>query len=365
VNGADDEVRSSLVLYCLIGAAAPQAGARRFLLVPKQGRLTFPPTKLRQAEDLYHALVRPMEEDLGLPPDSYFPEQELKPIPSAGISPRYPGLPKKWHLYPVVVSLAEEAWQRLQTPPAGAVWLTLDEILAQAAEPNVRAIAAYLHGPGAGLLTDMPARPSMDALASHWAASQRSGVRVLHAGQLRRILAAGSRAFNPRVADPYLPYQRQGLGFTWSFFTPKDKQDVHVHSLPAVEIYGVLEGHLQLWHKPMNQRGVRTWQSRTLCAGDWAEVEPLYCHFACWGTPEGLGTVVKAAGSGELAGVGNLGVAGKTTCEHCNVGSQCLIPPSMQDLLSQYAKPFSERDYVLIARLVAAAQQDSDDQSGE
>ena len=110
---------------------------------------------------------------------------------------------------------------------------------------------------------------------------------------------------------------------------------------------------------------MRTWQSRTLCAGDWAEVEPLYCHFACWGTPEGLGTVVKAAGSGELAGVGNLGVAGKTTCEHCNVGSQCLIPPSMQDLLSQYAKPFSERDYVLIARLVAAAQQDSDDQSGE
>jgi len=334
-----------------------------FLLVEKHGQLTFAPTKFRPNEDLYHALTRPMEEDLGLPPGSYFPEKELKPIPSSGISPRYPGLPKKWHLYPVLLSLTVEAWQRIESPATKAVWLTLDEILAQAAEPNVQAIAEYLRGEGAETLTEVPAEPSMDALASHWAASHQTGVRVLRGQQLRRILGAGSRAFNLRVADPYLPYQRQGLGFTWSFFTPKDKQDLHVHGLPAVEIYGVLEGRMQLWYKPMNQRGVRTWQCRTLCAGDWAEVEPLFCHFACWADLEGLGTVVKAAASGELAGVGKLGVSGKTICKDCNVGTQCIIPPTMQELLAQYTKPFDERDYGLIAKVTDSAQQEFCDES--
>jgi len=210
MDSSDEEVRSSLVLYCLICSTARETGSRRFLLVEKHGQFTFPPTKLRQSEDLYRALVRPIEEDLGMPPGSYFPEKELKPIPSSGVSPRYPGLPSRWHLYPVVVSLTEEAQQRLEPLPAGTVWYTLDEILAQATEPNVRAIAEYLIGPGAELLTDIPSSPSMDALASHWAASHGPGARVLRRTQLQRILAAGSRAFNLRVADPYLPYQRQG-----------------------------------------------------------------------------------------------------------------------------------------------------------
>jgi hypothetical protein len=94
----------------------------------------------------------------------------------------------------------------------------------------------------------------MDALSSHWAARNKSGVRHVKATDIREILDAGNRAFNLRVADPYLAYQKQGLGFTWSFFTPKDTQDVHVHGLPAVEIYGVIEGRLQVWHKPMGER---------------------------------------------------------------------------------------------------------------
>jgi hypothetical protein len=112
-----------------------------------------------------------------------------------------------------------------------------------------------------------------------------------------------------------------------------------VHGLPAVEIYGILEGQFQLWHKPMNRRGARTWQCQTLGAGDWVEVEPLHCHFGFWLTPQGLGTVIKAAGEGELAGVGKIGTAGKTTCKDCNVRGQCLKHPRMLPIIEEYAKP--------------------------
>jgi hypothetical protein len=347
-----EKPHATMVLYCLLRRWDPADGSMRFLLVPKQGLPSFPPTKFRAAEDLYHALVRPMEEDLGLPSGSYFPEEELPTVPNAVESRRYPGLSEQWYLHPVVVSLTDHARARLEHPAEGRLWWTIDEILARAEEPNVRAIALELAKEHRDLLTGEPGRPTMDALACHWVASQEEGVRVLRAADLRRILEAGDRAFNLRVADPYLAYQKQGLGFTWSFFTAKDKQDVHVHGLPAVEIYGVIEGRLQLWHKPINQRGVRTWQCRTLRTGDWAEVEPLHCHFACWADPVGLGTVVKAAATGELAGVGKLGVAGKTTCKSCNVQKNCHVHPAMTELVRQYSLPFEQRDYVRIAGLV-------------
>jgi hypothetical protein len=283
-------------------------------------------------------------------------------IPSAGESPRYIGLAKKWHLYPVTVSLTKEAMGLLnkkveasssqgENAETDLMWWNLNEILSNAQEPNVLAIACHLRDQRPDLLTEAIAGPSMDALASQWAASNEGGVRVVRGEDIRTILDAGSQAFNLRVADPYLPYQKQGLGFTWSFFTPKDKQVVHVHGLPAVEIYGVLEGRLQLWHKPMNHRGVRTWHCETLEAGDWAEIEPLHCHFACWLTRQGLGTVIKASATGELAGVGKLGTAGKTVCKDCSEQRHCLIPPNMSELLAHYAKPFDERDYARIAKL--------------
>lgn len=353
----------SMVLYCLLRRGAAGGGSE-FLLVTKQGYPTFPPTKFRAGEDLYSALMRPMEEDLGLPAGCYFPEEELPVIPNAGESLRYPGLSKQWYLYPVVVSLTAEGMASLARTVAEQgplhdslrpVWWSLEEVLQRAEEPNVRAIAAHLRDKPTELLKKPPAEPSMEALACSWAAQHGGGVRVVRAADIRRIIGAGSRAFNLRVADPYLPYQRQGLGFTWSFFTPRDTQDVHVHGLPAVEIYGVLAGRLQLWYKPMDQRGVRAWRCRTLNPGDWAEVEPLNCHFACWLDREGLGTVIKAAGSGELAGVGRLGISGKTTCKDCNVQRQCLRPPEMAELLDAYQKPYAERDYRRIATLAESA----------
>ena len=124
-----------------------------------------------------------------------------------------------------------------------------------------------------------------------------------------RIVDAGDRAFNLRVADPYLRYQMQGQGFTWSFFTHKDKQDCHVHGAPIVEIYGILEGEMEIWSKPYYERGTSAWSHRILAAGDWLEVDSLQCHIVHW-LGKGKGVVFKA-GPGPLAEVGRLGVKGE------------------------------------------------------
>jgi len=347
-SGGDD--RSSLVLYCLVRRRDAD-GRARFLVVQKPGGWTFPPTKLRPGEDLYCALTRPLGQDLGLPAGSYFPEEELPMIPNDQDGPSYQGLPARWHLYPVDVSLTDEAAAVLRDPRPDAAWWRLDELLAKAHEPNVHAIAHFLRGQRPDLTTGARTRPSQEALACEWAARNRGGVRVARYSEIREALAAGARALKLRVADPYLPYQRQGLGFTWSFFTPRDKQDVHVHGLPAVEVYGVFEGRLQLWHKPMNERGALMWQTVTAGPGDWIEVAPLFCHFACWLDPDGFGSVFKAAGAGELAGVGRIGTAGKTLCEDCSVNSQCATHPRMDELVHQYSLPYEQRDYDRIRKL--------------
>jgi hypothetical protein len=117
----------SLVLYCLIRRWDPDGGPIRFLLIEK-GSPTFPPTKFRPGEDLYQALVRPMEQDLGLPPGSYFPELELEMIPASGESVRYPGVTREWNLYPVDISLTPEGHARLACAPVATYWWTLDEV---------------------------------------------------------------------------------------------------------------------------------------------------------------------------------------------------------------------------------------------
>jgi hypothetical protein len=291
--------QASLVLYCLIRREPAQGQPDRFLLIEKRGFPAFPPTKLRPGEDLYHAMKRPMERDLKLPPGSHYPEKELEAIPSHGESPRYPGLTKHWFLYPVTVSLTAEGWAQLSNSSVPLHWWTLDEVLANSTEPNIIAIATYLKA-NQSRLGETPSVPSMDALACRWMAEHSGGVRIVRDRDIRRILAAGSRAFNLRVADPYLPHQKQGLGFTWSFFTPKDKQE---------------------------------------------------CHFASWLEPEGLGTVIKAAAEGELAGVGRLGVAGKTTCKDCSMKGLCAMHPIMGELISQYGLQYEQRDYARIAEL--------------
>ena len=49
--------------------------------------------------------------------------------------------------------------------------------------------------------------------------------------------------------------------------------------------------------------------------GAWMEVEALHCHAVRW-HGEGKGVVFKV-GPGPHAGVGRLGVAGKTKCDAC------------------------------------------------
>jgi hypothetical protein len=170
------------------------------------------------------------------------------------------------------------------------------------------------------VFTTVADRASMDALALQWLSQNRTGVRHLSGEKLIEILAAGNRAFNLRVADPYLRYQMQGLGFTWSFFTHKDPQDCHVHGAPVVEIYGVLSGRLEVWWKPYHDRGTSAWSHRILESGDWLEVDSLQCHIVHWLT-EGHGVVFKA-GPGPSAEVG------KTPCADC----PCIKPPAVVEL---------------------------------
>jgi hypothetical protein len=353
---------AQMVLYALV-RRENGSGECQFLVRRTPTGFTLPPTKMAAGEDLYAALDRIMEGDLGLPRKSFYPERELEPVDRAPDSPRYEGLAGHWYLYPVAVSLTEQAREVLGNPPHGAAWMSLGDLAGASQEPNTQLLVSYLQSGGAKELADCPLVPSMGALGCYWARFHDGGVRIVRGESIRHILDAGSRALNLRVADPYLPYQRQGLGFTWSFFTHKDKQDLHVHGMPAVEIYGVLEGRLQLWWKPMNSRGVRVWHSRTLEAGDWAEVEPLHCHFAAWLEPEGLGTVIKAAASGELAGVGRLGVAGKTVCHRensdgtsfsCSSYGNCTLPPALKTLIEEYGKEFADRDYGRIAVVAAS-----------
>ena len=133
---------------------------------------------------------------------------------------------------------------------------------------------------------------------------------------LDEILEEGDRAFQPPRGRsvPAIP-DTGARGFTWSFFTDKDKQDCHVHGRPIVEIYGILEGRDGRWSKPYYERGTSAWSHHVLKAGDWLEVDALQCHIVHWRT-EGKGVVFKA-GPGPLAEVGKLGVSGKTPCVEC------------------------------------------------
>jgi hypothetical protein len=347
---------ASVVLFCIIRRKRANTSEIEYLLMPKIGyELSFPATKFRVNEDLYAALSRVCTGDLGLEGNSFFPETELPMLENHKESRHYPGLEKDYYLYPVEISLNPGAWEKLGKNSTLS-WFTLDEIPDKTNEPNILAIGRYLKQMTSGdnkrpenqFLTEVKENPSMDALANMWSRQNNEGVRKLEKKTITEILNAGNRAFNLRVADPYLAYQRQGLGFTWSFFTPKDKQDIHLHGEPAVEIYGIIEGCFVLWHKPMYERGALVWKREVLNPGDWIEVEALHCHFGYWVTKEGYGTVIKAAGTGELAGVGRIGVSGKTVCKECPVEKQCQKHPEMLPLIKEYQKVLEDRDWDLI-----------------
>ena len=349
---------SSVVLFCIIRRIRQNSSEIEYLLMPKiEDEPSFPATKFRDNEDLYNALGRIITGDLSLDENSYYPETEMPMLKNRRKSRTYPGLEKDYYLFPVEISLSEEAWEKLEKD-SNLYWYSLNEIPQKTNEPNILAIVRQLNEitasdnkqEGNPVMGPVKRKPSMDALASMWAKKNNEGVRKLEKDTILNILNSGNRAFNLRVADPYLAYQRQGLGFTWSFFTPKDKQDIHLHGQPAVEIYGILEGQFVLWHKPMYERGALVWKKEVLNPGDWIEVEALHCHFGYWTTKEGYGTVLKAAGAGELAGVGRIGVSGKTVCKECPVEKQCQKHPDMLPMLKEYQKKTEERDWDLIGQ---------------
>ena len=70
---------------------------------------------------------------------------------------------------------------------------------------------------------------------------------------------------------------------------------------PVVELYGILEGSLEVWWKPYAERGTSAWSHRVLHAGDWLVVDSLQCHIVPWLT-EGKGVVLKATSLGRGRG---------------------------------------------------------------
>lgn len=331
------------------------AGGTPYLALPAKKTVADPLAEFIQGTPLHAFVDEILKNELGLPDESYVLERELEPVEVKIASPTT-GLETDYWVFPVDIWVAPDEREQLRRRMNGQ-WLTCGEAKTQP-QVSPTAMAAlseiekrherYKSNPPAEkkpaelqednlaerrkaedlrrVFDCVPDQASMDALATKWLSESLHGVRHLSKQTLDAILDAGDRAFNLRVADPYLRYQMQGLGFTWSFFTDKDRQDVHVHGAPVVEIYGIIEGRLEVWWKPYYERGTSAWCHRILEAGDWLEVDALQCHFVHWlGTGKG---VVFKAGPGPLAEVGKLGVKGKTPCKDC----PCMKPPRVVEL---------------------------------
>jgi hypothetical protein len=316
-----------------------------YLTLPTKKTVADPLAPFLQGSSLEHFLEVLLEHDLALAADDFALEQEIEPAQAELKSPR-DGTVTSYTIYPVDVWLEPRRLDELCQRVLGT-WVSCQEALATPRlSPTARAVfqsildrehrleeryrlcpeEALLADAPRGLLDEVGAHPTMEALARKWLSRSSAGVRHLRKQELDAILAAGKRAFNLRVADPYLRYQLQGVGFSWSFFTHADPQDLHVHGAPIVEIYGVLEGKLEVWWKAYHARGTSAWSHRILETGDWLEVDSLQCHIVHW-LGEGKGVVFKA-GPGPLAEVGRLGVKGKTPCGQC----PCMKPSDVERL---------------------------------
>ncbi len=326
-----------------------------YLALPAKKTVAEPLAEFIQGTPLDEYVDAIMFQELGLLPNAYALDQELRAAHVRMRSPTHKdehgqAIMTHYTVYPIDVWVRPEHREDARNRLNGQ-WVTCDQAehdpaIAEQLSPTARHVLRFLprresmldahyaaHPEDRGkpeyprpLLKSVPDRPGMDALAKEWLSHNLRGVRHLPKKTLDEILDAGNRAFNLRVADPYLRYQMQGQGFTWSFFTHKDPQDCHVHGAPVVEIYGLLEGRMEIWWKPYYERGTAAWSRRILEAGDWLEVDSLQCHIVHWLT-EGKGVVFKA-GPGPLAEVGKLGVKGKTPCTEC----PCLKPVKVHAL---------------------------------
>ena len=325
----------------------PAEGAETFLVLPTKKTIPNIEEHFLRGTPIEHFVNAAMGE-MGLTEEEFALEEEINAAEET-IPAVHSRVEKHFVVFPVDVWVAPERREAVRERLGGA-WLTPDEAMAHPRiSPTARVVMKHIIQRDAELTTRyekdpkeeakdetpnrlllrVPERPSMYALASKWFAKNKGGVRFLPGQVIDDVLAAGGRAFNLRVADPYLRYQRQGVGFTWSFFTDKDGQDIHVHSAPTVEIYGVIEGALEIWWKPYHDQGTSAWSRQMLGPGDWIEVESLQCHAVRW-HGAGKGVVFKA-GPGPLAGVGRLGVAGKTKCEEC----VCMKPSELCELVKK------------------------------
>jgi hypothetical protein len=326
-----------------------------YVALPAKKTVTDPLAEFIRGTPLDDYINQIMNEELGLLSDAYAVVQELRAAHVRMPSPTHRDehghqIMTHYTIYPIDIWVGPEARDKAKDRRNGE-WVTCDQAerdpaIADRLSPTARHILRLLPQREAKLdahyaahpedrvrpeyprplLKGVPATPGMDALAKEWLSHNLRGVRHLPKRTLDEILDAGNRAFNLRVADPYLRYQMQGQGFTWSFFTHKDPQDCHVHGAPVVEIYGILEGRMEVWWKPYYERGTAAWSHRILEPGDWLEVDSLQCHIVHWLTV-GKGVVFKA-GPGPLAEVGKLGAKGKTPCTDC----PCLKPVEVHAL---------------------------------
>jgi mannose-6-phosphate isomerase-like protein (cupin superfamily) len=301
-----------------------------YLTLPAKRTVTDPLAPYRQGTPLDHFVDAILQGEMELADEDYVLEAELSAVPVRMASPVH-NQETEYMVYPLDVWVAAEKLDSLAERNGGK-WLTTAEACADPQmSPSSLAVFQFLHEQGGASLSRPAGRATMDGLALKWLGHNLDGVRHLPKQTLDRILDAGNRAFNLRVADPYLRYQMQGVGFTWSFFTEEDRQDIHVHGAHVVEIYGVLEGEMEIWSKPYYERGTSAWSHRILGPGDWVEVDSLQCHLVHW-LGKGKGVVFKA-GPGSLAGVGRIGEKGKTPCAEC----PCRKPPevlTLEQLLS-------------------------------
>jgi len=120
-----------MVLYSIV-VRRNGDGTTSYLVRTGADDPTFPPTKLKDGGDLYLNLDRIFGGDFGLPRRSYYAERELPTLDNAPDGPHYDGLPDRWLLYPVIVSLTADAHQALESA-SNAAWLTLDELAAAGA----------------------------------------------------------------------------------------------------------------------------------------------------------------------------------------------------------------------------------------
>lgn len=287
-----------------------------------------------------------MEGQFGLEPDEFAIEQEMGSVRHRGPAVKSK-VRKDFTLCPVDVWVRPDKRAALREQ-LGGQYLTCGEILKHPlGSPQLREVFGYLarlenelaqrdarDAAAAAdeeslhrLMVSVPDRPSMYALARRWFNRNPGGVRHLPKAVLDDVLAAGEGAFELRVANPWLRYQLPGQGFAWSFFTHKEGQVIHIHSAPVVEVYGVIEGRLEIWSKPYYNRGTSAWSHEIVEAGGWIEVNALQCHFVHWlGAGKG---VIFRAGTGLQAEAGRLGVGGQTPCDRCT----CVKPPEVLKLL--------------------------------